>query len=239
MSCLAIGAEDTASKAVLAATAAVSAWGPGTRFRADCAGYSAAPPLRAGTTPRRDAVDAISLLIQDHETVEQLFGQFEQTADPGERRRLVDRMIEELSVHAAIEEQELYPVMHRVLPDDDVDEAEHEHAEAKAVIAVLAQLDAEDPPFEAMVQELIADVRHHVEEEEDELFPQFRQAVSQSELEDLGLRLEQAKQAAPRKPSAKDLQALTRDELYEFAQTIDLDGRSDMSKDDLAKALAP
>jgi hemerythrin superfamily protein len=185
-------------------------------------------------------VDAISLLTQDHRTVDELFDRFEKTSDPGERGELVAKMVEELSIHAAIEEQELYPVMHRVFSDDDpVDEAEHEHAEAKAILAVLSQLDPHDEHFEPMVEELIGDVRHHVEEEENELFPKLQEAVSDEELEELGQRLKQAKQGAPTKPSAEELQELSRDELYEFAQKIGLEGRSDMSKDELAKALAP
>lgn len=185
-------------------------------------------------------MDAITLLTQDHRTVDELFERFEQTAEPGQRRQLVEKMIEELSIHAAIEERELYPVMHRVLSDDDpVEEAEHEHAEAKAVLAVLAQLQPDDGHFEEMVEELIADVRHHVEEEENELFPMLRDVVSDQDLEDLGQRLERAKQGAPTKPSAGELMSLSRDELYEFAQKIGLEGRSDMNKDELVKVLAP
>ena len=185
-------------------------------------------------------MDAITLLEQDHRTVDELFERFEQTTEPAQRRKLVDTIIEELSIHAAIEEQELYPVMRRVLDaEDDVEHAEHEHAEAKAVLAVLAQLDAEDERFAPLVSELIADVRHHVEEEEEELFPKLRQAVSEEELNDLGRRLEQAKEHAPAKPSAAELDALSRDELYEFAGKIDLPGRSDMSKQELMEALAP
>jgi hemerythrin superfamily protein len=185
-------------------------------------------------------VDAISLLTQDHRTVDELFDRFEQSSAADERGELVATMIEELSVHAAIEERELYPVMRRVFSEEElVEEAEHEHAEAKAVLAVLAQLTPGDEHFGPLVAELIADVRHHVEDEENELFPKLREAVSDDELDELGQRLEQAKQDAPTKPSAAELRHLSRDELYEFAQKIDLEGRSDMNKDELAAALAP
>jgi hemerythrin-like domain-containing protein len=184
-------------------------------------------------------VDAISLLMQDHRTVDQLFERFEGSTDPAERRQLVDRMIEELSVHAAIEEQELYPLMRRVFPDGEpVEHAEHEHAEAKALLAVLAKLEATDERFETLVSELIDDVRHHVEEEESDLFPQMRDAVADAELAELGERLERAKSGAPTKPSAEELKVLTQSELYEFAQKAGIEGRSEMSKDDLAAALA-
>lgn len=183
-------------------------------------------------------MDGLELLIQDHRTVDQVFDQYQQTSDDAERRRLVDTMIEELSIHAAIEERELYPLMHRSLPEDDsVEHAEHEHAEAKAVLAVLGQLEPTDEPFDEMVNELISDVRHHVQEEEDELFPQLREAVSDEELEQLGQRLEQAKQSAPKKPSAAELEALSGEELQQFAQKMGVEGRSDLNKQQLAKAL--
>lgn len=185
-------------------------------------------------------MDAITLLTQDHRTVDKLFDRFEQTRDAGERRQLVDNMIEELSIHAAIEEQELYPFMRRVLPQDDpVDEAEHEHAEAKAILAGLSRLQPDDEHFEPVATELIADVRHHVQEEENELFPQLREAVTEDDLNELGQSLEQARHRAPTKPSAGDLQQLTQEELYEIAQKIGLEGRSGMTKDELTAALAP
>lgn len=184
-------------------------------------------------------MDAITLLEQDHRKAEQLFSKLEQTSDARERRQLVDSIIEELSIHAFVEEQELYPVMHKAFSQDDsVQEAEHEHAEAKAVLAVLAQLSPTDEQFDAMANELISDVRHHVEEEENDLLPQLARTVSDEELQDLGDRMERAKSRAPTKPSAEELQALSVDELHEFAQRLQLEGRSDMNKEQLAAALA-
>lgn len=185
-------------------------------------------------------MDAINLLTQDHRTVENVFQQFEQTSGRDKRRELVDTMIEELSIHATIEEQHFYPFLRDLgLEQDSVEEAEHEHAKAKAVLAALTRLQPEDEHFEPMVRELIADVRQHVSEEENDLFPRLRDAASQDDLEQVGQRLEQAKQEAPTKPAAKDLHALSQDELYEYAQQLDVEGRSDMAKDDLISALAP
>jgi hemerythrin-like domain-containing protein len=185
-------------------------------------------------------LDAITLLTQDHRTVEELFTRFENSSDAGERAQLVGKMIEELSIHAAIEEAELYPVMHKAFSEDDsVKEAEQEHAEAKAVLSVLAQLSPDNEQFDTMASQLIADVRHHVEEEENELFPQLQEVISAEELGDLGQRLANAKSSAPNKPSAQDLQVLSVDELHEFAQVIEVEGRSDMNKEQLASALAP
>lgn len=184
-------------------------------------------------------MDAISLTIQDHRTAEDLFSRFEGTDDPAEKRRVMDKVIEELSVHAAIEEEVLYPPM-RELPggDDLVEEAIEEHLEAKVALAVLGKLQPDDPAFDEKAAELIADVRHHVEEEESDLLPKMKEAVGEQRLEELGRQLEEAKSRAPTRPSPEDLAEATTDQLYEAAQVLGLEGRSDMNKDDLVKQIA-
>lgn len=185
-------------------------------------------------------MNAIDLLVSDHRTAEDVFQQFEQSRDDAERRKLVDSMIRELSIHAAIEERELYPFMARKLPDaEPVHHAEHEHAEAKAMLASLLRLQPGDEQFDEMANQLISDVRHHVEEEENELFPKLRDVASGEELDECGQRLEQAKSDAPTRPSAEELTVLTVDELQQFAQKLQIEGRSDLNKDELAAAIAP
>jgi len=61
-------------------------------------------------------MDAITLLKQDHKTVEQLFKQFEKASQPAQQRNLAKRVIEELSVHAAIEEMVFYPAVRDRVP---------------------------------------------------------------------------------------------------------------------------
>lgn len=185
-------------------------------------------------------MDAINLLTNDHRTVDSMFDQYQQTDDASERRQLVDTMIRELSIHAAIEEQELYPVMRQAMDDgEQIEEAAHEHAMAKAVLATLAQLQPDDASFDELVGQLISDVRHHVEEEENDLLPRLRNAVSDDELEQLGDRLDKAKRSAPTEPTAQELEPLTVDELQQLAQMIDLDNRSQMNKQQLIAALTP
>lgn len=184
-------------------------------------------------------MDAVSLTIKDHRTVEELFSRFESTDDPAEKRQIMDTVIEELSVHAAIEEQVLYPAM-RQLPDGDdlVDEAIEEHVEAKVALVVLDRLQPDHPMFDEKATELIADVRHHVEEEESELLPRMKEHFDSARLEDLGRQLQEAKAGAPTQPAPADLAEATGEQLYEAAQVLDLDGRSDMKKDELVKLVA-
>ena len=149
-------------------------------------------------------MDAITLLRDDHKTVERLFKRFEKAGDRAhvEKRQIVDRIIEELSVHAAIEEQVFYPVARATVPDteDIALESLEEHHIVKWVLAELADLDPSDERFDAKVTVLIENVRHHVEEEEGEFFPKVRDELNRKALADLGAALADAKKSAPTHP---------------------------------------
>lgn len=151
-----------------------------------------------------DQVDGIELLTRDHRTVDDLFEQYEGLGpeDHANKRSLVDDMIRELSVHAAVEEQFLYPFIRDEVDGGDrlAQEGIEEHQEAKEILADLEDRQPSDPDFDARVRELIADVRHHVEEEEQEFFPALRAAATPEQLQDLGERLSTAKSAAPTRP---------------------------------------
>ena len=113
-------------------------------------------------------------------------------------------IIRELSIHAAIEEQVLYPAMRKALPDGEtlVQEAIDEHQQVKETLAAIERADTpteRDP----LLTRLIGNVRHHVEEEETELFPKLRASITVSELRDLGGKLASAKKLAPTHPHPK------------------------------------
>jgi len=149
-------------------------------------------------------MNAISLLKADHGNVDALFKQLEALRgkdDPVEKRRLIDLVIEQLSVHAAIEEQLVYPLLRERLGDDfPVLEALEEHHGAKLFLSELEKLPATSDRFDAKVAVLIENVRHHVEEEEGELFDLLREHVKGTELDALGEQLEEAKKTAPTRP---------------------------------------
>ncbi|MDP8976982.1 MAG: hemerythrin domain-containing protein [Actinomycetota bacterium] len=163
-----------------------------------------ARPQGAAGPSETEGQDAISLLIGDHRTVEELFEGFEQlgAGQTGEKRRTVDTIIEELSVHAAIEEQELYPFLRQAAPEGSemADEGLEEHQEAKQLLSSLQQMSADAPEFDSTVAQLIADVRHHVAEEENEFLPRLREATSAYQLVELGRRLQEARSTAPTTP---------------------------------------
>ena len=152
-------------------------------------------------------MDAITLLKKDHQAVEKLFKRFEATSDQAlvERRKIVDQIIEELSKHAAIEEQLFYPVTRATVEDvdDDVLEGLEEHHVVKWLLDELEHMDPSDERFKAKVTVLIENVRHHVTEEEEDYFPKVRSELGRNDLADLGDAMEDAKKSAPTHPHPK------------------------------------
>ncbi len=147
-------------------------------------------------------MDAITLLKQDHKAVEKLFRQFEKATAPAQQRKLAQKVIAELSVHAAIEEMVFYPAVRDRVPkeEDTVLEALEEHHVVKWVLSELEDMKPDHERFKAKMTVLMESVRHHVKEEESELFPQVRKEIKRKELAELGEALEKAKKTAPTKP---------------------------------------
>jgi hemerythrin superfamily protein len=149
-------------------------------------------------------MDAITLLKADHRTVEQLFKRFEQAGGRAhvQKREIVDRLIEELSSHTAIEEQVFYPAARAAVPDTEtiVLEGLEEHHIVKWLLSELSAMDPGHERFDAKVTVLMENVRHHIEEEEHDLFPLVRAQLGRNALADLGASLEHAKKTAPTQP---------------------------------------
>jgi iron-sulfur cluster repair protein YtfE (RIC family) len=139
--------------------------------------------------------DVIKLLEADHREVEDLFSKAESTSGAA-KQQVVSKIASELTLHADVEEQIVYPAMREAGLNDIVDEAEQEHSKVKELVAQLESMDGSTDEVDAVLEELKGDVQHHVEEEESEGFPRFRDAVDQAQLDQLGSRVEEAKQAA-------------------------------------------
>jgi hemerythrin superfamily protein len=149
-------------------------------------------------------MDAISLLKDDHRTVERLFKRFEKTSDRAldERRRIVDEIIRELSIHAEIEETVFYPAVREAVPPSEhmVLESLEEHHVVKWVLSELEGMAPDAERFEAKVTVLMENVRHHVEEEESDLFPEVRKRLNRRALNEVGDAMVQVKAVAPTRP---------------------------------------
>lgn len=146
--------------------------------------------------------DAIALLEQDHREVEAFYKQFEQADSSSEKAELAWKICVALTVHAEIEEQVFYPAARRAIDDTEIlDEAEVEHMSAKQLIAEIETMTPRDKLFDAKVKVLVEYVKHHVKEEETELFPKVRQA--DLDLHAIGRKLGERKVALLGKLSGK------------------------------------
>ena len=173
---------------------------------------------------------ALELLMTDHRAAEDLFSQYEDEkgGDEDTRRRLSQRICAQLRAHTQLEEELFYPFLRESLEDDDMDlveEAQVEHSSAKDLIEQIEGAGGIDEEYDAKVKVLGEYIKHHVNEEENEIFPRIpddqegldalgrEMASRKAELaEEMGLDEESGEEgeedesgeAAPRRPSLKD-----------------------------------
>jgi hemerythrin superfamily protein len=170
------------------------------------AGITRAKRKDATATHRRESstTDAIAYLKADHRAVERLFRAYEKAGDRAFRtkRKLVDDMIRDLVQHSVIEEQLFYPAVRREVPSstDDVLESLEEHHIVKWLLSELVGMDPKDERFNAKVTVLVENVRHHIRDEEHDLFPEVRTQLGRKALVELGEQLQKAKRRAPTRP---------------------------------------
>lgn len=187
-------------------------------------------------------MNALDLLIADHNRVRGLFARFVQAQeadDSGLMAELASTIFEELTVHTTIEEEIFYPAIHD--RDDDtaesVDEGVEEHHVVKVLMEEIEQLEAGSAQWVAKMTVLIENVEHHADEEETDMFPPLRQALA-PQMEAMADDLE-ARKAELGAPVVADKIDLTKAELLELAQEQAIPGRSAMSQQELAATVAP
>jgi hemerythrin-like domain-containing protein len=151
------------------------------------------------------STDAIVLLKDEHREIRKAFKAFRDAGDRAEARKgqLVDRIIELLTVHTYIENEVMYPRVRALLPDleDDVLESYEEHHVADVLVMELAGMDPADERFDAKTTVLIESVEHHMEEEEQDWFPQVRAGLGRNQLKEIGAEMIESRARAPRRPS--------------------------------------
>jgi len=146
-------------------------------------------------------IDAIAFLKTDHREVEKLFDQFEKAKAADQKRAIVGKICDALTIHAKIEEEIFYPQARDALSrkgDDLLDEAEVEHEGIKRLVAELKNADPNEDLYDARVTVLTEYVKHHVKEEEGDLFPKVR--TSDLDTEKVGAKLAARKEALSGKP---------------------------------------
>jgi hemerythrin superfamily protein len=157
-------------------------------------------------SPAKRPADVIALIKADHAVVNQLFTRYGDLG-PGalkSRRQVAERVIKELSVHAAVEEQILYPTVRTAIPNGErlVDEALDEHQSMKDVLIEIDNCAPESEAFDALMTRLRDEVGHHVKEEEatDGILGKLRKHTSAAELREMATLMRAAKKFAPTRP---------------------------------------
>ena len=156
--------------------------------------------------------ELLSRLESQHREAEDLISQLEDATEATEQQPLVERLVTALEEHMQIEEQQVYPQLAQV-EGELAEEAEVEHQLAREGLTTLRSMIGQ-PGFGAAVAMVKGGISHHVEDEENEAFPKLRAALGIS-----------------------DSGGQTKEELYEQAKQAGVEGRSTMSKEELAEAV--
>lgn len=164
------------------------------------------PAVKRQATTRK--TDAIAILKADHQRVSTLFEQYEKSRSATKKQTIVSTICRELSIHATVEEEIFYPAVKAALKDKElVPEATVEHATIKEFIAKVDGKLPDGEMFDAHIQVMGEYVKHHVKEEQNEMFPKARK--TKLDMAELGQRILDRKQelmsepdAIPKEPSA-------------------------------------
>jgi len=166
--------------------------------------------------------DLLSQLEAEHRQVASWLEELEQAEAPDDRMRLLGQVERALAAHMRVEEAEVYPLLAQ-LDGEMATEARNEHDSARELLGKIRDAAPDTPGFGGLVAALKGAIGHHVEDEEGEAFPELRK---------------QMRDRIPAAPSPPGTDGMTRDELYDKAKELDITGRSSMSKDELAVAVA-
>jgi hemerythrin superfamily protein len=143
-----------------------------------------------------DSRPATKLLEEDHRRVRELFDRYEDTRDRATKKRIVEEITRELTLHARVEEEIFYP---RFLgrsgdPEKMVRESFEEHKIVETLLKELSRMAPADEQFDAKVTVLQESVDHHAQEEEDDLFPEAEKRLSKEQLQAMGGEMEDRKE---------------------------------------------
>ena len=141
---------------------------------------------------RPEGMDCIELLKRDHREVEEYFEDYKDLDDETEKGALAEKICTSLKVHMQVEEEIFYPAAREATKDDDLlDEAVVEHAGAKHLIEEIETMEVDDDLYDAKIRVLGEQIKHHVKEEEEELFPEVE--GSKMDLKAIGKKLGERK----------------------------------------------
>ena len=178
-------------------------------------------------------MDVVTAIMNDHRVLEGLFDEL--SSGDEDRAVLVAEVKARLLAHSRAEERYVYPVLAKVRPRErgEIHHGVEEHREAEDKLAALET--SSDADFSHALKEFVDAVAHHVDEEESELLPAIKAAMSYRKRDELGRRFESSRISELRRAGIDD--SLTKEDLYIKAQRAGIAGRSTMSRSELARAL--
>ena len=178
--------------------------------------------------------DPFAMLEADHRSVEAMLKSLSESEPGNGRDALVDKLATAFEAHASFEEEAVYPLVPAAMGAKKEEEAENEHRLTREGIQKLREM-ASQPGFGAAVEMLEAGIGHHVEEEEGEMFPALRRATDDAVKEQLmaELRDSKARDGLP----LVDPDVVTKEDLMSAAAAVGIEGRSSMTKEQLADAI--
>jgi hemerythrin superfamily protein len=179
--------------------------------------------------------DIVDVIQAQHRQVDRLLEQAEE--EGADTLALLRRVSKLLLPHSQAEESFVYPSIRQRAPEEteEVHDGVAEHHHIEGLLEELLAEDPDGPGYDGKLAALVGELRHHVEEEEQDLLPVLTSKASDEERQELGARFVAATGSDPTSGAA----TATRDELYAKAQEQDVAGRSRMTKDELAEAVEP
>ncbi len=186
-------------------------------------------------------MDCLDLLIADHNRFRGTFARFQsahESENVAEMSSLFNLLAQDLVIHTTIEEEVFYPAAHDLSEEigETIDEGLEEHHVADVLVEEMKALTPGGDAWVAKGMVLIESVEHHIDEEEQELFPSVRSATDADFRERLGQKMD-ARRAQMGFPTVEEREKLTVDELKALASEQEIAGRSSMTKKELAAAV--
>ncbi|MFN8074211.1 MAG: hemerythrin domain-containing protein [Kineosporiaceae bacterium] len=188
--------------------------------------------------------DIVDLIKSQHRTMDELLEQTQQ--EGADIPALLQQVAALLTPHSQAEESFVYPRIQQLEPEEgsEVHDGAAEHHHVEQLMQELLASEPDAPGFDGKLAAMIAEIRHHVEEEEQDLLPVLAEQADDDERAELGARFaeqtgvaDDSRAKEPLAGSSDSTVDLTKEELYEKAKEQDVSGRSTMTKDELAKAV--
>jgi len=145
--------------------------------------------------------DVVTLVMNDHRTVETLYAQHK-TATDDQKQLIGHELVKEICKHANAEEMTLYPFIKANVPNGDqiISHCNDEHTEVETELYKLDGMKPTESGYDSMWAKAMADLQHHVQDEEQNILPHLKKAVDQAALIKLGEQFLASKKAAPTRP---------------------------------------